>query len=82
MRTDEEIYQEKAEFVKEKLLPLLQTIDRSLQNTEYFIITHGNLEIEYIQLDWDNDKHQRIYVTGDSLLALAKDVLWHYGKVI
>lgn len=75
MKTDEEIYQEKKDFVKGELLALLQKIDYNIMDTEYHRLCRSPYDLEYVLIKWRNSEDQRVYVTGDSLLALSKDVL-------
>lgn len=75
MRTDEEIFDEKRQFVTDKLTPFLQAIDQDVESAEYHVITHTPYDLEYIIITWKGGSSKRAYVTGDSLVALAKDVL-------
>lgn len=75
MRTDEEIFDEKRQFVTDKLTPFLQAIDQDIESAEYHVITHTPYDLEYIVIIWKGGSSKRAYVTGDSLVALAKDVL-------
>lgn len=75
MRTDEEIFDEKRQFVTDKLTPFLQAIDQDIESAEYHVITHTPYDLEYIIIAWKGGSSKRAYVTGDSLVALAKDVL-------
>lgn len=83
MRTDEEIFDEKRQFVTDKLTPFLQAIDQDIESaeyhvithTEYHVITHTPYDLEYIVITRKGGSSKRAYVTGDSLVALAKDVL-------
>lgn len=75
MRTDEEIFGEKRRFVTDKLTPFLQAIDQDIESAEYHVITHTPYDLEYIVITWKGGSSKRAYVTGDSLVALAKDVL-------
>ena len=75
MRTDEEIYEDKKAFVQEKLLPLAQAIDCNIMELEYHLVFHSPYDLEYVTIIWKNADDQRVYVTGDSLLAISKDVL-------
>lgn len=75
MRTDEEIFAEKKEFAEGKLLSFLQAIDAEIESTEYHSISHTPYDLEYIIITWKGGSSKRAYVTGDSLLALSKDVL-------
>lgn len=75
MRTDEEIFDEKRQFVTDKLTPFLQAIDQDIESAEYHVITHTPYDLEYIVITWKGGTSKRAYVTGDSLVALAKDVL-------
>ena len=75
MRTDEEIFDEKRQFVTDKLAPFLQAIDQDIESAEYHVITHTPYDLEYIVITWKGGSSKRAYVTGDSLVALAKDVL-------
>lgn len=75
MRTDEEIFDEKRQFVTDKLTPFLQAIDQDIESAEYHVITHTPYDLEYIVITWKGGGSKRAYVTGGSLVALAKDVL-------
>lgn len=75
MRTEEEIYQEKKDFVTGELLALLQKIDYNVTDAEYHRLCRSPYDLEYVLIKWRNAEDQRVYVTGDSLLAIAKDVL-------
>ena len=58
-----------------KLLSFLQAIDTEIESTEYHSISHTPYDLEYIIITWKGGSSKRAYVTGDSLLALSKDVL-------
>lgn len=75
MRSDEEIFDEKRQFVTDKLTPFLQAIDQDIESAEYHVITHTPYDLEYIVITWKGGSSKRAYVTGDSLVVLAKDVL-------
>lgn len=75
MRTDEELYDEKRAFIKDKLLPLVQAIDDTVKEAIYCVVESASVDLEYVQLYYKNGSNRRIYVTADSLLALARDVL-------
>ena len=75
MRTDDEIYDEKRAFIKDKLLPLVQVIDSHIIDLEYHMLARSPYDLEYVTIIWNNADDQRVYVTGDSLLAISKDVL-------
>ena len=75
MRTDEEIFDEKRQFVTDKLTPFLKAIDQDIESAEYHVIAHTPYDLEYIVITWKGGSSKRAYVTGDSLVALAKDVL-------
>lgn len=75
MRSDEEIFDEKRQFVTDKLTPFLQAIDQDIESAEYHVISHTPYDLEYIIITWKGGSSKRAYVTGDSLVALAKDVL-------
>ena len=75
MRTDEEIFDEKRQFVTDKLTPFLTAIDQDIESAEYHVISHTPYDLEYIIITWKGGSSKRAYVTGDSLVALAKDVL-------
>ena len=75
MKLDEEIYKEKADFIKDKLLPLLQAIDSNILDADYRVLCLAPYDLEYILIHWKNTDDQRVYVTGDSLLAISRDVL-------
>ena len=75
MRSDEEIFDEKRQFVTDKLTSFLQAIDQDIESAEYHVITHTPYDLEYIVITWKGGSSKRAYATGDSLVALAKDVL-------
>lgn len=75
MRSDEEIFGEKRQFVTDKLTPFLQAIDQDIESAEYHSISHTPYDLEYIIITWKGGSSKRAYVTGASLLALSKDVL-------
>ena len=72
---DDEIYDEKRAFIQEKLLPLVQAIDSHIMDMTYHLLARSPYDLEYVTIVWNNADDQRVYVTGDSLLAIAKDVL-------
>ena len=65
----------KKEFVEEKLLPLLQAVDDSICEATYHIVDRHPYDLEYVLVEWCGGSTKRVYVTGGSLLALARDVL-------
>lgn len=75
MMTDDEIYDEKRAFIKDKLLPLAQAIDCNIMDMTYHLVMHSPYDLEYVTIIWKNADDQRVYITGDSLLAISKDVL-------
>lgn len=75
MRIDDDIYEEKSAFIKEKLLPLAQAIDTHITDMTYHLLARAPYDLEYITIIWNNADDRRVYVTGDSLLAISKDVL-------
>lgn len=75
MKTDDEIYDEKKTFIQDKLLPLAQAIDSNIMDMTYHLVMHSPYDLEYVTIIWKNADDQRVYVTGDSLLAISKDVL-------
>lgn len=75
MKENDEIYEAKKAFVQEKLLPLAQAIDSHIIDMEYHMLARSPYDLEYVTIIWNNADDQRVYVTGDSLLAISKDVL-------
>ena len=75
MKTDEEVYEEKKAFIQDKLLPLAQAIDSNIMDLSYHLVMHSPYDLEYVTIIWKNAHDQRVYVTGDSLLAVSNDVL-------
>lgn len=67
------IYDRKRLFVEYDLTDLLQAIDDHILRCEYQVSDDRSMEI--CTIIWDNDSKRLINVTGDSLLAIAKDVL-------
>ena len=54
MKLDEDIYKEKADFIKDKLLPLLQAIDGNIMDADYRVLCRSPYDLEYILLHWKN----------------------------
>lgn len=75
MKNDDEIFEEKENFIKDKLLPLAQAIDSNVMDLTYHLVFHSPYDLEYVTLVWKNADEQRVYITGDSLLAISNDVL-------
>ena len=75
MKENDEIFDAKKSFVQEKLLPLAQSIDSNIMDLEYHLVFHSPYDLEYVTIIWKNADDQRVYVTGDSLLTISKDVL-------
>ena len=75
MKENDEIYEAKKAVVQEKLLPFAQAIDCNIMELEYHLVFHSPYDLEYVTIIWKNADDQRVYVTGDSLLAISKDVL-------
>ena len=75
MKNDDEIYEEKKVFIKDKLLPLAQAIKPFIRDMTYHLLARSPYDLEYVTIIWNNADDQRVYVTGDSLLAISKDVL-------
>ncbi len=75
MRTDEEIYDEKRQFIQDKLLPFITAIDSNIIDIEYHVLSRSPYDLEYVLIKWKNAGDQRVYITSDSLLALSKDIL-------
>lgn len=69
------VYKEKREFVEDKLVPLLQAIDTRIETAEYHTLSRSPYDLEYVLITWLGGSDKRVYVTGDSLLALSRDVL-------
>ena len=67
--------QEKSEFVSCELSALVKKINPDVIRLKYDC--SEALRTEFVQIDFTNDFHKRISVTGDSLLSIAIDVLWH-----
>lgn len=72
----DKVHEEKFNFVRHELLRFLQAIDKDILKTEYDILEN---EIEIVTVYWlssEGDQSIRnVNVTGDSLQALARDVL-------
>lgn len=75
MKSDDEIYEEKKSFIKDKLLPLAQAINPFIRDMTYHLLARSPYDLEYVTIIWNNADDQRVYVTGDSLLAISRDVL-------
>lgn len=67
------MYERKRLFVEYDLTDLLQAIDDHILRCEYQVNDDRSLEL--CTVVWDNKSKRMINVTGDSLLAIAKDVL-------
>ena len=70
-----EVYEEKRSFICTKLVPLLRGICNDIANVRY--VVRGDL-IELVYITFANGGTKCINVTGDSLAALARDVLKHF----
>lgn len=72
----DKVYEEKFEFVRHELLQLLKAIDKDILKTDYEILEN---EIEIVTVYWltseGHTSDRKVNVTGDSLGALARDVL-------
>ncbi len=72
----DKVHEEKFYFVRHELLRLLQAIDRDILKAEYQMLDN---EIEIVTVYWltseGNQSIRNVNVTGDSLQALARDVL-------
>ena len=71
----DKVYEEKRSFVCTKLAPLLRSICGGIVNVRYVVIEE-TLELVYVTFAKGGTKC--IDVTGDSLAALARDVLKHF----
>ena len=68
LRRKEIIYQGQA--------PATCTGDRSIYNRhDISLAARSPYDLEYVTIVWNNADDQRVYVTGDSLLAISRDVL-------
>jgi len=72
----DKVHEEKFNFVRHELLRLLKAIDKDILKTEYDILEN---EIEIVTVYWltseGHSSDRKVNVTGDSLQALARDVL-------
>jgi len=72
----DKVHEQKFNFVRHELLQLLKAIDRDILKAEYEILDG---EIEIVTIYWLTSEgyssDRKINVTGDSLSALARDVL-------
>lgn len=66
-----DIYAKKEYFVRTSLKELLLSIDDSILDV-YFCVSYQD---EYVTILYKNGCKKEVYATGDSLLAIAKDVL-------
>lgn len=71
----DKVYEEKRSFVYTKLAPLLRSICDGIANVRY-VVRNDTLELVYVTFAKGGTKC--INVTGDSLAALARDVLKHF----
>lgn len=71
----DKVYDEKRSFVCTKLAPLLRSICNGIANVRY-VVREDILELVYIT--FANGGTKCINVSGDSLAALARDVLKHF----
>ena len=69
------IYEEKERFVRTSLKSLLFDIDKNILDVYYQHDKVTNEEV--VTVLYINDSTYKIRVTGDNLLAIAKDVLKH-----
>lgn len=71
----DKVYEEKRSFVCTKLNPLLRSICSGIASIRY-VVREDMIELVYVAFESGGTKC--INVTGDSLAALARDVLNHF----
>ena len=69
------IYEEKERFVRTSLKSLLFDVDKDILDVYYQHDKVTNEEV--VTILYLNEDKQKVCVTGDNLLAIAKDVLKH-----
>lgn len=69
------VHEQKDIFVRHELLMLMQAIDKDILRLEYRVHNNGEETVTIVRLTSTGDVYKPINVTGDSLAALARDVL-------
>ena len=69
------VHEQKDIFVRHELLMLMQAIDKDILRLEYRVHNNGEETVTIVWLTSTGDVYKPINVTGDSLAALARDVL-------
>lgn len=65
----------KEDFVKKMLDPFIKEIDGNVTSVIYRLVDTVSYELEYVLVTWKGGYVRRIYITGDSLSALSREVL-------
>ena len=71
----ENVYEQKENFCRHELLQLIQAIEKDVLRLEYIIHESGEETVSIVYLTKTEHYSRTINVTGDSLKALARDVL-------
>lgn len=71
----ENVYEQKENFCRHELLQLIQAIEKDVLRLEYIIHESGEETVSIVYLTKTEQYSRTINVTGDSLKALARDVL-------
>lgn len=71
----EKVYEQKENFCRHELLQLIQAIEKDVLRLEYKIHESGEETVSIVYLTKTELYSRTINVTGDSLQALARDVL-------
>ena len=69
------VHEQKDIFVRHELLTLMQAIDKDILRLEYRVHNNDEETVTIVWLTSTGDVYKPINVTGDSLAALARDVL-------
>jgi len=69
------VHEQKDIFVRHELLTLMQAIDKDILRLEYRVHANGEETVTIVWLTSTGEVYKPINVTGDSLAALARDVL-------
>ena len=72
------VHEQKDSFVRHELLTLMQAIDKDILRLEYRVHNNGEETVTIVWLTSTGDVYKPINVTGDSLAALAWDVLKYF----
>ncbi len=66
------MYEKKAEFVENELKAVLIKVDKNIAEVDY---SRNEYHEEYVTISYKHNRYLKVCVTGNSLLAIVKDVM-------